>query len=93
MDDVFRIKEIMNLKNMSRNELAKRVNVTTATISNITSKTNYPTIGLLLKIAHELDVDVRELFVGTKGTSVSQMEIEEAKELIEKSLKILEGKR
>lgn len=89
---VLRIKEIMNLKSMSRDELAKRVDVTTATISNITSEKNFPTITLLLKIAHELDVDVRELFISTKGTSVSQMEIDEAKKLIEKSLKILEGK-
>lgn len=89
---VLRIKEIMNLKSISRDELAKRVDVTTATISNITSEKNFPTITLLLKIAHELNVDVRELFVSTKGTSVSQMEIKEAKELIEKSLKILEGK-
>lgn len=89
---VLRIKEIMNLKSMSRDELAKRVDVTTATISNITSEKNFPTITLLLKIAQGLDVDVRELFVPTKGTSVSQTEIEEAKVLIEKSLKILEGK-
>lgn len=89
---VLRIKEIMNLKSISRDELARRVEVTTATISNITSEKNFPTITLLLKIAHELDVDVRELFVSTKGTSVSQTEIEEAKELLEKSLKILEGK-
>lgn len=89
---VLRIKEIMNLKSMSRDELAKRVDVTTATISNITSEKNFPTITLLLKIAQELDVDVRELFISTKGTSVSQMEVDEAKDLIEKSLKILEGK-
>jgi transcriptional regulator with XRE-family HTH domain len=89
---VLRIKEIMNLKSMSRDELAKRGDATTATISNITSEKNFPTMSLLLKIAHELDVDVRELFVSTKGTSISQMEIEEAKVLIEKSLKILEGK-
>ncbi len=89
---VLRIKEIMNLKSISRDELARRVDVTTATISNITSEKNFPTITLLLKIAHELDVDVRELFVPTKGTSVSQTEIEEAKALMEKSLKILEGK-
>jgi transcriptional regulator with XRE-family HTH domain len=88
---VFRIKEIMNLKSMSRDELAKRVDVTTATISNITSEKNFPTISLLLKIAQELDVDVRELFISTKGTSVSQTEIEEAKSLLEKSLQILEG--
>lgn len=90
---VFRIKEIMNLKSMSRDELARRVDVTTATISNITSEKNFPTISLLLKIAQELDVDVRELFVPTKGTSISQTEVEEAKVLLEKSLQILEGKK
>lgn len=88
---VLRLKEIMALKGMSRDELSSIVEVSPTTISNISSEKNLPTIQLLLKIAEALDVDVRELFVSTKGTSVSQLEIEEAKELIEKGLGILNG--
>lgn len=88
---ILRLKEIMTLKGMSRDELSSRVDVSPTTISNISSEKNLPTIQLLLKISEALDVDVRELFISTKGTSVSQLEIEEAKELIEKGLGILNG--
>lgn len=88
---VLRLKEIMGLKGMSRDELSSIVDVSPTTISNISSEKNLPTIQLLLKIAEALDVDVRELFVSTKGTSVSQSEIEEASALLEKGLGILKG--
>lgn len=88
---VLRLKEIMALKGMSRDELSSKVDVSTTTISNISSEKNLPTIQLLLKIAEVLDVDVRELFVSTKGTSVSQLEIEEASTLLVKGLRILKG--
>lgn len=89
---VLRLKEIMTLKGISRDELSLRVEVSPTTISNISSENNLPTIKLLLKIAEALDVDVRELFVSTKGTSITQLEVDEAKELIEKGLGILNGK-
>lgn len=89
---VLRLKEIMQEKGISREELANKVGVSMTTISNINSEKNLPTIQLLLKIAEALDCDIRELFVSTKGTSISQTEVDEAKELILKSLKILEGK-
>ncbi len=88
---VLRLKEIMTLKGISRDELSSRVEVSPTTISNISSENNLPTIKLLLKIAEALDVDVRELFVSTKGTSITQLEVDEAKELIEKGLGILSG--
>jgi transcriptional regulator with XRE-family HTH domain len=90
---ILRLKEIMNQKGMSRDDLSKLVNTSATTISNISSEKNLPTIQLLLKIAEALDVDVRELFVPTKGSAITQMEVEEAKVLLEKSLNILEGKR
>lgn len=89
---ILRLKEIMTLKGISRDELSSRVEVSPTTISNISSENNLPTIKLLLKIAEALDVDVRELFVSTKGTSITQLEVDEAKELIEKGLGILSGK-
>jgi transcriptional regulator with XRE-family HTH domain len=90
---VLRLKELMSIKGIGREELATKVNVSATTISNISTEKNLPTIQLLLSIAVELDVDVRELFVPTKGTAISQMEVEEAKVLLEKSIRILEGKR
>ncbi|WP_176980597.1 helix-turn-helix transcriptional regulator [Flavobacterium gillisiae] len=90
---VLRLKELMSIKGIGREELANKVNVSTTTISNISSEKNLPTIQLLLSIAIVLDVDVRELFVPTKGTAVTQLEIEEAKVLLEKSLRILEGRK
>ncbi|MGL2999418.1 helix-turn-helix domain-containing protein [Flavobacterium sp. RSSB_23] len=90
---ILRLKEIMTLKGISRDELSSRVDVSPTTISNISSEKNLPTIQLLLKIAEALDVDVRELFVSTKGTSVAQSEIEEATVLLEKGLGILKGNR
>jgi transcriptional regulator with XRE-family HTH domain len=89
---ILRLKEIMTLKGMSRDELSSRVDVSPTTISNISSEKNLPTIQLLLKISEALDVDVRELFVSTKGSAITQMEVDEAKELIEKGLSILNGK-
>lgn len=88
---ILRLKEIINIKGISRDELANKVGVSATTISNISSEKNLPTIQLLLKIAEVLDVDVRELFVPTKGSQVTQNEVNEAKYLIEKGLKILNG--
>lgn len=88
---VLRLKEIMALKGMSRDELSSIVQVSPTTISNISSEKNLPTIQLLLRIAQALDVDIRELFIPTRGTSITQLEVDEAKELIEKGLGILNG--
>ena len=91
--EVLRLKEIMNLKGISREELANKVGVSMTTISNINSEKNLPTINLLLHIAEALDVDIREMFVPTKGSLVVQSQVEEATELLKKSITILEGKR
>lgn len=88
---VLRLKELMILKGMSRDELSSRVGVSPTTVSNISSEKNLPTIQLLLKIAEALDVDIRELFIPTKGTSITQLEVDEAKALITKGLGILSG--
>ena len=87
--EILRLKQLMNLKGISREELAKKVGVSMTTISNISSEKNLPTITLLLQLAEALDVDVREMFIPTKGCSVTQSEIDQAKELFEKGLAIL----
>ena len=86
---ILRLKEIMNHKGISRDDLANKVEVSPTTISNISSEKNLPTIQLLLKIAEALDVDVRELFVPTKSKLVTKDELEEAIALIATGLKKL----
>jgi transcriptional regulator with XRE-family HTH domain len=87
--EILRLKELMAQKGMSREDLANKVGVSMTTISNINSEKNLPTIHLLLQIAEALDVDIREMFVPTKGNLVVQSEIEQAKVLIREGLNIL----
>jgi transcriptional regulator with XRE-family HTH domain len=78
---ILRIKDVMKEKGVSRDDLAKAVDVSTTTISNINSEKNYPSYPLLVQIAGALDVDVRELLVSTKPST-----IDEAKKLIRAGL-------
>ena len=90
--EILRLKELMVQKKMSREDLANKVGVSMTTISNINSEKNLPTINLLLQIAEALNVDIREMFVPTRGNVITKNEVEEAKALLEKSLQILKGK-
>jgi transcriptional regulator with XRE-family HTH domain len=89
--EILRLKEILVRKGISREFLAEKVGVSVTTISNISTNKNMPTIHLLLDIAKVCDVDVRELLIPTKGHSVTQEDVNNAMELIEKGLNILEG--
>lgn len=91
--EILRLKEIMAQKGMSREELANKVGVSMTTISNINSEKNLPTIHLLLQLAEALDVDIREMFVATKGEVLTQNEIQEAKDLFKRGLDLLEFKK
>jgi transcriptional regulator with XRE-family HTH domain len=90
---ILRIKEIMLEKNISRDELAKRVKLSPTSISNICNEASYPKYSKLAVFAKALDVDVRELFYPTKGDVIGKSELEEAKESILNALRILEGKK
>lgn len=90
---ILRIKELMQIRDVSREHLAEKVGVSVTTISNICSEVNYPKVELLPIIAEALDVDIRELFNSTKGTVISKSELEEAKDYISRGLRLLEGKK
>jgi hypothetical protein len=47
----------------------------------------------LPKFAKALGVDIRELFIPTKPSSITEAEVAEAREFITKGLNILNGKR
>lgn len=67
---VLRLKEVLKLKGVTGKELAEKVNVTEASISNLAKGDSIPRKDLLLKIANALDVDVRELFNSTKEAEI-----------------------
>lgn len=91
LENLFRVKELMKQKNIGREELALYCGVTVASISSISTGKNTPSFKVLLLIAEKLEVDVRDLFHSTKPTSVTESELGEAKELMVKALKLLNG--
>lgn len=64
--NILRLKDLMSIKGITGKELAEKVDVTPASISNIVQGNSFPKPELLLKISEVLDVDVRELFNPTK---------------------------
>ncbi|MGB5821439.1 MAG: helix-turn-helix transcriptional regulator [Saonia sp.] len=68
--DILRLKEVLNEKGISGKDLAEKVGVTPASISNIAQNNSFPKPDLLLSIAKELDIDVRQLFRPTKGGAI-----------------------
>lgn len=90
---VLRLKEIMKEKGVSREELAGKVGVSMTTISNISTEKNYPTIPLLLTIAEALDVDVREMFVPTKGGCLTKQEVNKLKQVLKKGIEVIESSK
>jgi transcriptional regulator with XRE-family HTH domain len=86
--DLLKVGYYMELNGVSRNEMAKRLNLTPASITNITAGKTYPSVDLLLVIAEMFNVDIRDLFSPTKKNYNDQLE--EAKSLIKKGYEILE---
>jgi len=66
--EILRLKELLKEKGMSGKELAEKVGVTPASISNIAQGNSFPKPELLLSIAKVFDMDVRDLFRPTKET-------------------------
>ena len=73
---------------MSNSALANKINVTPQTISNIITERTKPSLDTLEKIAHVLNVEVRELFF-KKTIATSKKEIIEEIEVRLKRLKEL----
>ncbi len=72
--NILRLKEILNEKGVTGKELAKETGVTPASISNIVQGNSFPKPELLQKIAQILDVDIKDLFVSTKGKETLYVE-------------------
>ena len=65
---ILRLKEVLTEKGISGKDLAAKVEVTPASISNIVQGNSFPKPDLLVKIAEALNVDVRELLISTRET-------------------------
>ena len=59
---MFRIKEILDQQGITAKELANRMNVTPQYISGIIRETGSASVGVLSKIANELNVPIAALF-------------------------------
>lgn len=64
---MYRIKEIAKKQRITLREIAFKINLAPNTLSRIINGEN-TTIDTLLKIAHVLDVDVKDLFQSSKDT-------------------------
>lgn len=88
---VIRLKEIMQEKGIARDTLAKAMDVAPATISNISTGKVYPSVKFLIQVAEYLDVDIREVFVSTKGSLIITGDLEEPINLISEALSLLKS--
>ena len=66
MERINRIKELLVIKGMSQKILAEKLDKTTVTMTSICNNKSQPHLKDLKRIAHILDVDIRELLVPTK---------------------------
>jgi transcriptional regulator with XRE-family HTH domain len=64
--ELLRLKELLKEKNIAGKDLAETIGVSPNTISRIASGSSFPSGDLLMKIANELDIDIRDLFYSTK---------------------------
>lgn len=78
---VLRIKEVMDLKKVKREELAEATGISPSMITKYRQESSLPKLKALLAIANYLDVDVRELLMSTKPDNIA-----EAKNLIKAGL-------
>lgn len=90
--NIYRLKEVMKEKGMQGKDLADKVGVSANSISNIATGATQPKPELILKIAEVLNVDLRELFISTKGGQPSSDEVEKAVALIKEGVSLLEKK-
>ena len=78
----------MKLNNISREEMADRLNVSLATITNIANDKTYPSVHVLIECAEIFDINIKELFNSTKISKYN--DVNEAKNLIKRALELLE---
>lgn len=79
---MLRIKEILQEKGITGKEMAERLKITENAFSLIVNEKRQPRYELLLKIAQELDVDIRDLFKPTKQFTGQTIYIKKSSEYL-----------
>ena len=69
-----KIEKIRKEKNLSQKELAKIVNASQKTISNIENGTNEPKIGVIIEMCNKLNISADWLLLGKENTKISKEE-------------------
>lgn len=69
--NILRLKELLQEKNVTGKELATKLGVSQNTVSSIVNGNSFPKPSLLLDIANNLEVDLRELFISTQERDLS----------------------
>ncbi len=87
-NDLIRIGYFMKLNNITREDMALKLDVTSATVTNIVHNKTYPSVHVLIKCSEIFDIDIKELFNSTKKSNGD--DVNEAKQLIKKGLELLE---
>ncbi len=72
--EFLRIKELLNEKGITGKELAKQLEITENAVSLIVNNKRQPRFELLQKIAQILDIDIKDLFVSSKGKDTLYIE-------------------
>lgn len=70
MNEILKLKTVLDQTGVSIKELSNRVDMTYGYIGAVVRHEKYPTLKTIKDIAHALDVDVRDLFVPTKVQGV-----------------------
>ena len=89
-DNLLRIGHLMKVKRIGREEMAFKLGVTTATVTNITSGKTFPSKDILLKCCEILDVDIRELFNSSRELN-DEDKLREGKRLIKEGMSLIES--
>jgi transcriptional regulator with XRE-family HTH domain len=89
-DNLLRIGHLMKVEKISREEMAKQLGVTTATVTNLTSGKTFPSKDVLLKCCEILDVDIRDLFNSSKELN-DEGKLKEGKRLIKEGMSLIDS--
>lgn len=85
--NIYRIKDILRDKGVTYEALGEKIGLTKTSVSRIANGDQQPKPKTLIAISKALDVDIRELFVSTKGADTPEEALRKIKEIAEQQLK------
>ncbi len=74
--EFLRLKELLKAKGITGKDLAEQLEITENAVSLIVNNKRQPRFELLQKIADILDIDIKDLFISSKGKETVYIERE-----------------